>query len=162
MKKILFILLVILPVCFPLVLYFLDKQCFLCPIDYQGDIVLRSDARGDGVFAAERNGGRMHQGVDFLARVGTPVRASRLGIVTAAKRTRGMGNFVVIQHLGSTKTIYGHLSKICVTKNQLVRQGQVVGAVGKTGNANYRNIQPHLHFEVRKKGVPEDPLKYLE
>lgn len=162
MKKVLLFLLIILPFCFLLGLYLLDKQYFLCPVDYQSGIVIRSDARGDGVFAAHRNGGRMHQGIDLCAEVGTPVRASRLGIVTAARHTCGMGNFVVIQHLGDTKTIYGHLSKIYVKKNQLVRQGQVIGAIGKTGNANHRNIQPHLHFEVRKKQIPQDPMQYLE
>lgn len=143
-------------------IYFLDKHYFLCPIEYQNDIVIRSDCRGDGLFAAERNGGRMHQGIDLWAGIGTPVRASSSGVITAAKHTRGMGKYVVIRHKAGLKTIYGHLSKIYVAKNQFVRQGELIGAVGKTGNANYRSIQPHLHLEVRKNGMPKDPMEYLE
>jgi murein DD-endopeptidase MepM/ murein hydrolase activator NlpD len=73
-----------------------------------------------------------------------------------------MGNFVVIRHWDNLATIYGHLAQIYVTEGDFVRQGQVIGAVGKTGNANYRDIQPHLHFEVRKSGIPQDPIEYLE
>jgi murein DD-endopeptidase MepM/ murein hydrolase activator NlpD len=82
-------------------------------------------------------------------------------MVIAAKKARGMGNYIILRHPSNTITIYGHLSKIYVRRNQLIRQGDVIGSVGKTGNANYRDIQPHLHFEVRKNGVPEDPLQYL-
>lgn len=162
MKRPLFFLLIFLPVYLIFGLYFLDKHPFLCPVDYQGDVIIRHDGRGNGFFGAERNGNRLHLGLDLLAKVGAPVIASRSGKVILARRTRGMGNFVIIRHSGRTNTLYGHLSRIYVHAGQFVRQGQIIGSVGKTGNANFRNILPHLHFEVRKNGFPQDPLKYLE
>ena len=162
MKKILLFLLIVLPFYLFINLYFLDKEYFLCPIKYQGDMVIRSDRRGSGFFGADRNGNRMHQGVDFLAKIGTPVLASRSGKVIDAKHTRGMGNYIIIRHRDDIVTIYGHLYNIYVNKGNFLRQGDVIASVGKTGNANYRDIQPHLHFEVRKNGVPQDPLEYLE
>jgi murein DD-endopeptidase MepM/ murein hydrolase activator NlpD len=143
-------------------LYFMDRSYFLCPIEYKGGIVIRSDGRGDGTFGAERNGRRVHEGVDLYAQVGTPVRAARSGIVRSARRNLGMGNYVVLRHRGNLVTIYGHLKDISVKKNKFVRQGQIIGTVGKTGNANYRDIQPHLHLEVRKNRLPEDPMAYLD
>ncbi len=161
-RLILFLLLIILPLYLIFSLYFLDKRYFLCPIQYMGEIIIRNDSRGDGLFGAERNGRRIHEGIDLFAPIGTPVLASRSGRVASARKNHGMGNYVVIRHPGNIITIYGHLSRIFVNKNQFVRQGQLIGSVGKTGNANYRNIQPHLHFEVRKNGIPQDPLEYLE
>ena len=162
MKKILLILLIFLPVYLLISLYFLDKSYFLCPIEYKDDIVIRSDSRGNGLFAAERSGSRLHNGIDLLAEIGTPVIAARSGIVIAAQNSRGMGNYIIMRHPGNITTIYGHLSAIYVSKGNFARQGDIIGAVGKTGNANLRDIQPHLHLEVRKDGIPEDPLAYLE
>lgn len=162
MKKIILVLvLIVLPAYIIISLYFLDKKYFLCPIEYQKDILIRSDNRGDGFFGADRSGKRLHEGIDLFAKVGTPVLASRSGRVSSAKKNRGMGNYVVIRHRGKIATLYGHLSKILVKKNQFVRQGEVIGLVGKTGNANFRDIQPHLHFEVRKNSIPQDPWEYL-
>jgi len=73
-----------------------------------------------------------------------------------------MGNYVVIRHSLNLVSIYGHLSQIFVTKNQFVRQGGIIGSVGKTGNARHPGIQPHLHFEIKKNGIPQDPLEYLK
>ncbi len=162
MKKALLFLLIVLPIYLLASLYFLDKDYFLCPIEYKSDVIIRSDNRGDGFFAANRKGKRVHQGIDLFARVGTPVLASRSGQVILATQNNGMGNYVIIRHPDNIVTIYGHLSEICVNKNEFIRQGRIVGRVGKTGNANYRDIQPHLHFEVRKNGIPQDPLRYLE
>ena len=162
MKKIFLFLLIILPIYFLISLYFLDRVYFLCPIEYKRDIIIRSDNRGNGFFGAERNGKRIHQGLDLFAEIGTPVLASRSGRVAAAAQNNGIGKFVIIKHPDSIVTIYGHLSEIFVKKNQFVRQDEIIGSVGKTGNANFRDIQPHLHFEVRKKGVPWDPLEYLQ
>lgn len=163
MKKIiLFLFLIILPFYLIFSFYFLDKAYFLCPIEYKSGIVIRCDLRGNGFFAAQRNGNRIHEGIDLFAKIGTPVLASRLGKVVAARYTRGMGNFVIIRHRYNRVTIYGHLLQIYVIEGDFVRQGQVIAAVGKTGNANYQNIQPHLHFEVRKNDIPQDPMEYLE
>ena len=124
-------------------------------------MVIRNDIRGDGIFGADRSGNRLHQGVDLLAELGTPVYASRKGVVLAAEKNHGMGNYVKIKHGQGIVTLYGHLSRIYVYKNEAVRQSQVIGCVGKTGNANTPGILPHLHFEVRKDGIPSDPLEYL-
>lgn len=162
MKKFLLLFLVILPICIIFILYFISAYTFVCPIKYKNGILIRSDARGNGFFGSERNGNRFHEGVDLLADIGTPVLAAASGRVRAAKRVKGMGKFVIIQHARGVSTLYGHLAEIYVHKRQFVRQGQVIGQVGKTGNANYRSIQPHLHFEVLKDRVPQDPLDYLQ
>ena len=65
--------------------------------------------------------------------------------------------YTCIQHTGSMSTCYGHQSRIGVSGGQGVRQGQVIGAVGNTGNST----GPHLHFEVRINGNPVNPMGYL-
>ena len=142
--------------------YLLDRQDFLFPIKYQASPVVRCDNHGSGFFASSRSGNRLHEGIDLLAPIGTSVLAGRFGIVIAARHSRGMGNYVIIRHLGGMTTVYGHLSKIHVVKGQFVFQGHIIGEVGKTGNANYSDIQPHLHLEVRKNGIPQDPMQYLQ
>lgn len=168
MKKALLFLLIILPFYLLASLYFIDRHYFLCPVEYKRDTVIRSDMRGNGFFGTSRNGKRLHEGVDLLAEIGTPVLAARSGRVTVSRviinkdsRT-GSGNYIILQHPGNLATVYAHLLEVYVRENDFVRQGQIIGRVGKTGNANYRDIQPHLHFEVRKNGIPEDPLEYLE
>ncbi len=141
----------------------LDKVYFLCPIEYKQDtIIIRHDSYGSGDFMAERSGPRKHNGIDLQAKIGEPVFAVRGGKVTEARFHRGMGNYVELSHPGGHTTIYGHLSKIEARQGQAVRQGDKIGEVGKTGNANHRNIMPHLHFEIRKKNVPLDPMEFLE
>ncbi len=168
MKKFLLVLLIILPVYLFISLYYLDRCYFLCPIEYQADIIIRSDTLGEGAFAASRNGGRVHEGIDLFADEGAAVLAARSGRVTTSRvivdndTKTGSGNYIILQHVGNLTTTYAHLSEVYVRKNDFVRQGQVIGRAGKTGNANYRDIKPHLHFEVRKDAVPQDPLGYLE
>lgn len=162
MKKIFLLLLIILIVFLAIGFLFFDRKYFLCPIDYHGDFVVRNDGRGDGSFGAERNGRRLHNGIDLLADIGTPVMAARSGTVVSAQRNHGMGNYVIIKHHAGLSTIYGHLQQILVKKGQHVRQGHIIGTVGKTGNAAFKDILPHLHFEVRKEGLAQDPLDYLE
>lgn len=162
MRKIFFLLFIILIVFLVIGSLFFDRKYFLCPIDYHGDFVVRNDGRGDGFFGAERNGKRLHNGIDLLADIGTPVMAARSGIVASAQRNHGMGNYVIIKHRAGLSTIYSHLQQILVKKGQHVRQGHIIGTVGKTGNAAFKDILPHLHFEVRKDGLPQDPLDYLE
>jgi len=162
MRKIPLILLIVLSISLLAGFTAFKRSRFICPVKYKDEILIRCDGRGDGFFAAGRRGGRLHNGVDLYARVGTPVYASRYGRVIAAKRNRGMGKYVIIRHWGGYTSVYGHLAKIYVRKNQLVRQGRIIGTVGKTGNARYRGIQPHLHFEIKRKGIPQDPLDYIQ
>lgn len=162
MKKIFLFFLIVLPFYLVFSIYSLDRDYFLCPIKYKGRIIIRSDSRGDGSFASPRNGNRLHNGIDLLAEMEAPVYACRSGRVIAARGNNGMGNYVKLQHKGGLVTIYGHLSKIYVHSDEFIRQGWIIGSVGKTGNANHPMIQPHLHFEVRKDDIPQNPLDFLE
>ncbi|MBB5204656.1 murein DD-endopeptidase MepM/ murein hydrolase activator NlpD [Inhella inkyongensis] len=96
---------------------------------------------------------RRHNGVDYGAPHGAPVRSVGDGIVEFAGWQNGFGNVVHLRHSGDRTTVYAHLSKIDVRKGQRVDQGQRVGAVGATGWAT----GPHLHFEFRVGGQHKDP-----
>jgi len=97
---------------------------------------------------------KLHTGVDFGAPRGTPIHAAATGVVLLAGYTRGYGNCIIIDHGGGVATLYGHCSSLGVSEGQSVKQGQVIGRVGATGYAT----GPHLHFEVRRNGVPVQPL----
>jgi murein DD-endopeptidase MepM/ murein hydrolase activator NlpD len=96
-----------------------------------------------------------HYGVDFAAPTGTPVLASADGVVTLAGWSDGFGKTVGLRHANGFETLYGHLSRIDVTRGQRVAQGTRVGAVGMTGLAT----GPHLDYRMRRAGVFVDPLK---
>jgi murein DD-endopeptidase MepM/ murein hydrolase activator NlpD len=101
--------------------------------------------------------GRMHEGIDIAASSGTPIRAAAAGTVIYAGWLGGYGNLTVIDHGGGVATAYGHQSGLAAGSGAYVAQGQVTGYVGSTGHST----GPHLHFEVRVNGVPQDPLGYL-
>ncbi len=98
-----------------------------------------------------------HNGIDIGADSGTAVLAAREGLVAKTGWDDTYGNFVLINHTGGYQTLYGHLSKVLVHLNQEVNTGTIVGKVGSTG----RSTGPHLHFEIRKKGSPRDPVPLL-
>jgi murein DD-endopeptidase MepM/ murein hydrolase activator NlpD len=100
---------------------------------------------------------RHHNGVDLKAKYGDPVYAAAGGRVIFTGISGGYGNLIIVAHANGYNTYYGHLSKICVTQGQKVRRGILIGKVGATG----RVTGPHLHFEVRKNGKPQDPLLYI-
>ena len=125
------------------------------------DLPIRHDVYGGGEFGAKRKNGRRHEGLDLAARMRSPVYASKSGWARTYRIPRGYGNLVVINHPGGWQTRYGHLDKIAIKKFQWVRQGEIIGLVGKTGNANVRQIIPHLHFEIRYRAKPLDPAKEL-
>ena len=100
---------------------------------------------------------RMHNGIDFGAAEGTPIRAAADGTVVSAGAQGGYGNATVIDHGKSLATLYAHQSRMAVAAGQSVKRGQVIGYVGHTGYAT----GPHLHFEVRVNGTPVDPMRYL-
>jgi murein DD-endopeptidase MepM/ murein hydrolase activator NlpD len=95
-----------------------------------------------------------HQGVDYAAPTGTPVRSVGDGVVDFAGVQNGFGNVVIVKHRDNQTTVYAHLSKISVQRGQSIAQGQNLGAVGATGWAT----GPHLHFEFRVNGKYQDPL----
>ena len=126
------------------------------PVD-QPVLIIRHDGKGDGRFGSPRSGGRMHRGVDLEAPVGTPVRVIRSGVVEITMLHRGLGKYIQIRHDAELESIYAHLQTSLVTVGERVRQGQIIGTVGKTGNARHRVIKPHLHLEVLRRGQPFDP-----
>ena len=99
-----------------------------------------------------------HHGVDLVAELGTPVMATARGVVVWRGNKLGYGNCVVIRHGKHLSTIYGHLSHIGVHTGQSISKGEVIGLSGSTGFST----GPHLHFEVRRDGVPVDPLPLLK
>jgi murein DD-endopeptidase MepM/ murein hydrolase activator NlpD len=102
--------------------------------------------------------GRMHHGIDIPARTGTSVVAAEDGrVIYAASKIRGYGKMVIVSHGRGIKTVYAHNSKIMVKKGQKVYRGQVISKVGATGRAT----GPHLHFEVRSKNKPLNPVRYF-
>ena len=100
---------------------------------------------------------RFHAGVDFSADMGDPIQAAASGTVTQAKYREGYGNTVMIDHGDGWSTLYAHLSSFAVSVGAQVALGQTIGAIGSTG----WSTGPHLHFEIRFEGVPQDPAKYL-
>jgi murein DD-endopeptidase MepM/ murein hydrolase activator NlpD len=99
----------------------------------------------------------MHTGLDFRASTGDPVRATAYGKVIAAGWQGGYGKMVEVDHGNTLSTRYGHLSEINVKVGDIIRIGQVIGAVGSTG----RSTGPHLHYETRIDGDAVDPQKFL-
>ena len=98
-----------------------------------------------------------HQGLDFAASLGTPVRAAMGGLVLAAGAAGGYGQQVLLQHADGTRTRYAHLSAVDVHEGQSVDAGQTIGAVGSTGVST----GAHLHYEVIIDGRPVDPAAWL-
>jgi lipoprotein NlpD len=102
--------------------------------------------------------GRVHEGIDFAAPTGTSIFAARDGTVLyAGDAVRGYGNMVVLQHDADLLSVYAHSSVLLVHIGDRVHLGQEIARVGQSGRAT----APHLHFEVRKGQVPQDPLGFL-
>ncbi len=103
---------------------------------------------------------RPHEGTDYAAPTGTPVRATSDGNITRASRYGSYGNIVIVAHTGGFETRYAHLSRFAdgMKPGARVRQGDVIGYVGSTGSAT----GPHLHYEVLKDGVPRNPARANE
>lgn len=104
-----------------------------------------------------RKGGEPHDGIDLAAPLGTPVKTAGEGTVLYAGEQPGYGRIAIVEHPGGLITLYAHNRDLRVKSGQKVRRGQVIATVGESG----RTSGPHLHFEVRKGGVPVDPLEHL-
>lgn len=101
---------------------------------------------------------KFHEGIDFTAAVGTPIYATGDGVISEAEyNSGGYGQKITINHGYSYETVYAHLSKIKVKKGQRVKRGEVIGLMGNTG----KSTAPHLHYEVRKSGVPMNPIYFF-
>jgi murein DD-endopeptidase MepM/ murein hydrolase activator NlpD len=105
-------------------------------------------------FTGER---RTHRGVDIAAGAGSPVKSASDGVVRVAGWDEVLGNYVEVRSRMGYSYIYGHMSRLAVKAGAVVSQGQVLGSVGSTGRAT----GPHLHFEVRKNGVPQNPRLFI-
>ncbi|MBQ0907923.1 M23 family metallopeptidase [Flavobacterium sp. F-328] len=100
---------------------------------------------------------KMHEGMDFTAKSGTPIYATGDGVVAKADNTAsGYGNHIVIRHGFGYETLYAHLSKYNTRAGQRVKRGDVIGYVGSTG----RSEAPHLHYEVHKDNKVVNPLNF--
>ncbi len=99
---------------------------------------------------------KFHEGMDFACPVGTSVYATGRGKVIFAGWKSGYGNVIEIDHGFQYVTRYAHLSKIDVKEGQSVERGELIGAVGNTG----KSTGPHLHYEVRYRGQPRNPVNY--
>ncbi len=100
---------------------------------------------------------RFHYGADFSASRGTPVYAPADGRVTKARKVPGFGKVIQIDHGYGFTTLYGHLDNYLIRRGAQVKRGEQIGVVGNTG----RSTAPHLHYEVRVKSRPVDPLDYF-
>jgi murein DD-endopeptidase MepM/ murein hydrolase activator NlpD len=115
-----------------------------------------------GEFGAPRDGGRVHKGFDVTGRCGTPLAAAVSGtVVRRAYDPRLDGNFVVIKGLGEPRQyLYAHMvHPSSFRRGDFVHVGQIVGHIGRTGNAG--STPCHLHFEIHLHGRPIDPKPYL-
>lgn len=118
---------------------------------------LASPSRGTVSSSFGMRWGRMHEGLDIAADLGTPIYAALDGTVTYAGWASGYGKLIKLKHKDGIETYYGHCNKLLVSQGQNVKKGEKIGEVGSTGNST----GPHLHFEVRVNGVPNDPAPYL-
>lgn len=99
---------------------------------------------------------KFHEGLDFAAKTGTSVFATGDGTVKDAERRSGYGNCIDIDHGYNYITRYAHLSEILVKPGQQIKRGDLIGKVGSTG----KSTGPHLHYEVRFKDEPQNPVNY--
>ena len=101
---------------------------------------------------------KLHTGMDFSAKIGTPIYATGNGKISKVRRSRkGYGNHVIIEHGYGYKTLYAHMTKYIVKKGQAVKRGEVIGYVGSTGTS----VAPHLHYEVHKNGKKINPVNFF-
>ncbi|MHA6481633.1 peptidoglycan DD-metalloendopeptidase family protein [Paenibacillus sp. strain BS8-2] len=99
--------------------------------------------------------GRSHNGIDMIGN--KTIKAADNGVVEFVGTKEGLGKCIIINHQNGYKTVYGHLSSYKVSKGDKVEKGDSIGIMGNTGNST----GTHLHFEVHKNGVMQNPLKYL-
>lgn len=112
-----------------------------------GDITSKFGPRGE----------TFHDGIDISAAEGSPILAIESGEVLYSDQLRGYGNLIIIRHPGGFVSVYSHNRRNLVREGQRVAKGEVIGEVGSTGRVS----GPHLHFEIRKDNVAQDPLHYL-
>jgi murein DD-endopeptidase MepM/ murein hydrolase activator NlpD len=124
-----------------------SRRGFIWPVS--GRVVSRFGSIGKGL---------QNDGINILARKGTPVRAAQNGVVAyAGNELRGFGNLLLVKHEGGWISAYAHNSELLVRTGQKVRRGQVISRVGSTGSVD----KPQLHFELRRGNRAVNPERYL-
>ena len=98
-----------------------------------------------------------HKGIDIAGKVGTPILSVEDGVVVKSYFSTTYGNVVFIKHPSNFVTVYAHLNNRNVIVGQKIKQGQIIGRMGKTGQAT----GPHLHFELRIGEKPINPRRFL-
>lgn len=138
----------------------------ISPADSTANIPESSDLPDDGIVWPVvgginshfgRRGASFHDGIDISAPEGTPIKAIGNGEVIYSDQLRGYGNLVILRHSGGLVSVYAHNQVNLVHQGQPVAQGDIIAKVGSTG----RVTGPHLHLEIRKNNVAQDPLLYL-
>jgi len=141
-----------------LLIFKIREPYFKYPVKTESkNIVIRNDSHGDGYFGAKRRNGRSHDGIDIQVSPGAGIYAAKSGIAFCGNVPAGYGRYIMIYHPDGFQTIYGHLLSWNIPPVKNVRQGELIGFAGKTGNAQNKAIRPHLHFEIRKDGEACDP-----
>lgn len=102
-------------------------------------------------------GNTFHDGIDIAAPEGTPIRSIEQGEVIYNDQLRGYGNVIIIRHPGGFVSVYAHNRINLVREGQRIARGEIIGEVGSTGRVS----GSHLHFEIRKDNIAQDPLYYL-
>lgn len=123
-------------------------------VPHPGELSSRFGVRSDPFTGQGRE---FHPGLDFRAKIGEPIRATADGTVIFAGGQNGYGNMVKIRHGFGYSTVFAHLSQIEVGVGQQVKAGDEIGKAGNTG----RSTGPHLHYEVRRNDIPQDPEGFL-
>ncbi|MEW6096514.1 MAG: M23 family metallopeptidase [bacterium] len=114
--------------------------------------------KGKVISGFGQRGNSFHNAIDIKAEEGTPIKAAADGVVTYSENSlRGYGNAIIITHEDDFTTLYAHNSLNLVKEKQKVKQGEIIGKVGQTGRAT----TPHLHFEIWKGLIAQDPCIYL-
>lgn len=122
--------------------------------DMEYSFYLESPLASDWYVSCPYGGYSGHKGIDMATSYGSKVMASEDGVVISARHSNvSYGNCILIRHDNGYVTRYAHLSKILVSEGETVSKGEVIGKVGSTGNST----GPHLHFEVIKNGVAQNP-----
>jgi murein DD-endopeptidase MepM/ murein hydrolase activator NlpD len=128
-----------------------DQTSFIWPVD--GHVTSGFGYRHHPI----EGGIRFHSGIDIAANYGTTIFAAQSGRVLGAGWNGLFGKCVIIQHDNDFVTLYGHCSRTFVQVGQRVERGQAIALVGSTG----LSTGPHVHFEIRQKGVAMNPINYM-
>ena len=125
-----------------------SEQIFSWPV--QGNVITNF---------GKQKGGRKNDGINIISVKGNPVRAALNGkVIYRGNELLAWGNLIIIKHKNNWTTAYAHLDKLLVKKGEIVKTGDIIASVGSTGNVN----KSQLHFQVRKKSKPLDPIKFLK